>query len=344
MLLFPIVLSLFFLRNGDGEAIVIQQSKVRDPRYFVKSFIGLFEENWKDYDGSGKIFLSREESIIESDKVTDDSHVCSSIVYAENQEFQSQMGVQFKKEIYARQNAYLYGFNTLKAACSKKDLILGSGTQVTRWVDAEGTLIVYDHCNLGVSASSITKIIIGENCRFKRLFAPIILLGITPEEERLLIKNEQVVIPNISIMKQIRNIKYVDDYITEGTKILSKSVVSKYNIKVLNGLIIEGHIRSNKGIRLYDNVTIYGNIFAEKDIHIGQDVRIYGSVFTQGNVFTESGVVIGQYSKPKSLIARGKIVFGKNCCVYGYVSSEAGGECNTDVTKINERYAYQNRI
>lgn len=40
MLLFPIVLSLIFLRKEGGEVLEIQQSKIRDPRYFVKHGFG----------------------------------------------------------------------------------------------------------------------------------------------------------------------------------------------------------------------------------------------------------------------------------------------------------------
>jgi hypothetical protein len=40
MLLFPILFSLVSLRKSSGEVLDIQQSKIKDPRYFVKHGFG----------------------------------------------------------------------------------------------------------------------------------------------------------------------------------------------------------------------------------------------------------------------------------------------------------------
>lgn len=334
MLLFPIMFSLFILRKSDGKVLEIQHSKIKDARYFVKSFTELFDNKWKDYDGSGKILLSHEEKIIEADITTQYPTVCDSIVYAENMEFQPPAGIRFEKEIYACQNAYLFGIDTVRAVCCKKNLILDSGTHVVRWVDAEGALAVYDDCDLGISASSITKIVIGSNCRFRRLYAPAIFLGQVPEEESLIDDDWQTV--DIAELNVFRNIKYVDDEIADEEGVLEGSIISTHDITVLNSLTVKGHIRSNKSIRLCDDAMVYGNIFAEGDVYLGNNTRVYGSVLTQENFYAESGVAIGQYGKIKSVIARGKIIFEKNCRVYGYVSSEKGGECCPDIAKAKE--------
>lgn len=330
MLLFPILFSLVSLRKSSGEVLDIQQSKIKDPRYFVKSFTRLFDQQWANYDGSGKIFLSREENILEADGIAEYPPVCHSIVYAENLEFQPPAGISFEKEVYACQNAYLFGIKTVRAICSKKDLVLGSGTRVLRWVDAEGTLTVFDDCDLGISASSNTKIIIGSNSRFRRLFAPTILFGQAPGEESLFNDCSQDINLEAAALGCFRNIKYVDDDLTDDAGVLTGSIITIHNIIVLNSLTVKGHIRSHKSIRLCDHAVVYGNLFAEEDIYLGQNARVYGTVFTQGNLYAESGVTIGQPGKTKSVIARGKIIFEKNCRVHGYVNSEAGGICCPD--------------
>lgn len=325
MLLFPILFSLYSLKKNKAEVLEIEQSKVKDPRYFARSFTKLFDRKWANYDGSGKIFLSMEEDLLEADKLAVYPPHCTSVVYAENLDFRPPEGIYFGKEIYARQNAFLYGIETVRAICSKKDLVLGSGTKVLRWVDAEGTLKVSDNCNLGISASSNTKIVIGNNCVFRRLYAPVVILGEPPNNSRVY-DPRQAKYFNPSVLDEFRNIKYVSDDLTDDEGILKSSIITKHDITVLDGLIVKGHIRSHKNIKICDNAVIYGNLFAEKDIYLGQNSRVYGLVFTQGSLYVESGVTLGQPGKIKSVIARGKIIFAKNCCIYGYVSSETRGE------------------
>ncbi|MGI5849889.1 MAG: leucine-rich repeat protein [Christensenellales bacterium] len=336
MLLFPIVFSLIFIRKKGGKMLEIKQSKIKDPRYFVKSFTDLFEKQLENYDGSGKIKLSQEESIIEADRVSQYPEYCFSVVYAQEHNFHPPAGIQFLKEIYACKNACLLGIEMVRAICCKKDLILGSGTHVIRWVDAEGTLNIYDDCDLGISASSLAKIVMGNNCRFRRLYAPAIFLGYGAEDNLTLDDYTQRVELDYNTPKVIRNIKYVDDDMTDDTSTLDSSIITKHDIIVLDHLTVKGHIRSSKGIRLCDGSVVYGNLFAEGDIYLGQNVRVYGSVFTQENLFAESGVTVGQYGKIKSIVARGIITFEKGCRVYGYISSESGGECCPDFNKEEE--------
>lgn len=330
MLLFPILFSLFFLQKNYGKVLKIEHSKIKDPRYFVKSFTGLFDQKWADYDGSGKITLSREENILESDTLSVYPSVFNSIIYAENHDFRSKQGIRFEKEVYARQNAFLSGMNTVRAICSKKNLVLGNGTRVLRWADAEGTLTAFNGCDLGISATSKTKIIIGSNCNFRRLYAPVIMFEQTPGYESPKDNHSQNIVFKPIALNKFRNIKYVSDDLADDIGVLASSIITVHDITVLDNLTVKGHIRSHRGIRICDNAIVYGNLFAERDIYIGQNARVYGSIFTQGNLYTECGVTIGQLGKIKSVIAREKIIFEKNCCVYGYVSSEAGGECCPD--------------
>lgn len=337
MLLFPILFSLYFLRKDHGKVLEIEQSKVKDPRFFAKSFTAMFDQKWVDYDGSGKIYLSREENIVEADGLSVYPTVFNSIVYAENKDFTPQSGISFEKEVYARQNAFLHGINSVRAICSKKNLVLGNGTRVLRWADAEGTLTILNDCDLGISASSNTKIVIGNNCSFRRLYAPVIMFGGETDEQsyhKACIQDEDF---EPEALNEFRNIKYVNDDITDDSGVLASSVITVHDITVLDKLTVKGHIRSHKSIKICDNAVVCGNLFAEGNIYLGNNVRIYGVVFTQEDIFIGSGVTIGHPGKIKSIIARGKIVFEKNCCVYGYVSSEAGGECCPD---YNHRRGY----
>lgn len=326
MILFPIVSSLIVLKNTKGEALPIQQYRTKDPRYFGKSFAEMFEQKWLKHGNSNTITLSQKDKVIEADKTTKYNKACKDIIYAENNEFNPPTDIQFEKEIFTRQNASLIGTKQVRGIYGKKDILMGSGIQVLRWADAEGTMTFQDNCDLGVSASSASKMIIGENCTFKRLYAPIIFIGHKkgkPLNPKL--DNKKIDIKDVKA-EIIRDIKYVDEDLAGKNKTLPNTIITKYDISVLDGITVEGDIRSHKSIRIGDNAVIYGNIFAEEDIYMGENVRVYGHVFTQEDFISERGTIVGQNGKIKSIVARGNASFDNDCLVYGYVSAEATGE------------------
>lgn len=333
MLILPIGYSAFSLIKTKGEALPIKNSAVKDPRFFVKSFTAKIDATLKNYDGSGKILLSREEHIVEADESTAFEKESDNIILIRNEDFSPPSGLLFNKEIYAFKNVFLSGVESVRAIACKKDLYLGKGTHVERWVDAEGVLAAGDGCDLGVSASSLSKLIIGDNCRFTRLYAPMIFFGEVSDEPHEADNLWRVVNVVTTASKVVRNIKYVDDDTTDENGILDASVITKYSLTVLNGLSVKGHIRSHKSVRLGDDSTVFGNVFAEGEIYIGRNVRVFGSVFSQENIHVEAGSLIGQFGVNKSVIARKEIIFEKDCCVFGYVSTEAHGISVPDESK-----------
>ena len=326
MIMFPIGLAMIS-KQHKTKPLFIQQSNTKDPRYFAASFKKIFDKAWENYDGSGVLRMSREEKVIEIDKVKlEPFKACNAIVYSEKKDFFPSEGIVFEKEIYIKGNARLEKIPMVRAIVCEKSLVLKPGTKVIRWADAEGILTAYNDCDLGISTSSGTQLIIGENCFFKRLYAPIILLGKKAQEldggiEGIIRPDLDVTIfPNI-----IRDIKYVDDEIVNEEGILKGTIITKYDITVLGNFIVQGHIRSHKDVKIDDNVVVHGNIFAEGNVFIGMNVKILGLIFSQENIYVDDGAIVGQPGKVKSMVARGDILFGRNCRVYGYIGTEGKG-------------------
>jgi len=338
MLVLPIGYGTWAMFNTKGSALPIKHSAVKDPRFFAKSFSKKIDAELLKYDGSGKILLSKEENIVEADESTAfkkecANKECDNIVLIRNEDFSPPAGLLFNKEIYAFKNVFLSGIESVRAIACKGDLFLGKGTIVERWVDAEGILAAGDGCELGVSASSLKKLVIGVNCRFTRLFAPMIFFGEEVGEPNETDNRWRVVNVITAANKVVRNLRYVDENVTDNNGVLDATVITKHNLSVLNGFSVKGHIRSHKSIRLGDDTTVFGNVFAEGEIYFGRNVRVYGSVFSQENIHVEAGSVIGQYGIIKSVVARKEIIFEKDCCVFGYVSTEAYGISVPDESK-----------
>lgn len=326
MLMFPIGIGLA-AKKYESVPLHIQQSNIKNPRYFSLSFQNIFNKAWNEYDGSGILHMSQEEKVIEVEKIKLlPNEVCNCIVYADSLDFSPNNGICFEKEIYARGNVRLEKIPVLRAIACKQNLIIGDGTRVVRWADSDGILIVHRNCDLGISTSSATKLLIGENCSFKRLYAPIIYLGVEKADlDSYAYTFFNDIKDPIVFSEVIRDIEYVDDEITNEKGVLKNTIITKKDLTVISGFEVQGHITSHKDIKIDDNAIVHGNIFSEGNVFIGKNSKVYGIVFSQENIYLETQAVIGQPRKLKSIVARGDITFERGCRVYGYISTEGTG-------------------
>ena len=328
LLFFPLLGGYVAYKKNNSQTLVIKQDRSKNPRYFADTFIKLFEEKWINYDGSGKLKFSHEESIIEADKTALYKSKCDCVVYAEKIDFNPEpTGIQFYKEIYVKKNAYLRGVIQLRAIACLNNVLIGENTEIIRWADAQNELIVLDNCDLGISTTSGNELIIGINCLFRRLYAPVIYIGQKPQQKwSAYYTIDKKILYLVPKTETKRNLKYIDKFLINESGIAEFSVVSKRNVTVVENIIVQGSIRSHKGIRICDGVIVCGNLFAEGNIVLGKNVCVLGSIFTQGDIIVESRVMIGQKNKIVSIVARGRIEFSENSVVYGNVSCEGGGK------------------
>lgn len=342
MLFIPLIGGIISYRRVKSEPIYINHSKVKDPRYFAKSFNKMFFDKWASYDGKGNIFFSKNEKVLLADDKDVYSAECDSIVVAQKHDFIPNGDIHFNKEIMAMKSAYVYGDIQIRAICCLNNMIIGQGIKIIRWIDSEGNLFIRDNCNAGLSASSAKLLTIGKNVKFKRLFAPIIQIAMSKVTAYNHSDYKYSLVP---INEVKRNIKTVSDDYADESNIAAFSIVTKYDVKVLEKIILQGHIRTSKGLRLLDGSFICGNIFANEDIYIGKNVVILGNIFTYGNIYVENESVFGQEHHITSIVAGGRIDFGLNIRVYGYVHSEKGGMVfNENLSKDEVKQSISNEV
>lgn len=329
MLAVPLGGAILYYKTRQTEILRINQTKVRDGRYFAKSFAALVEGKL-DKTKENKISLSRTEEFIDADVQKKYPQEVEKVVVARKSDFIIPPQVKvFAKEIYGAKNfrPAKRGGVELRAAFSRGKMILPENTEVVRWVDSDQTLAVYDGCSLGLSASARQRMCIGQGCGFRRLYAPEIYLGQYPDRLADEKEGKDPRIYRMGVQKARReNIRYISKDMISQEGVVDFSVVSRNNLEVLENLIVNGDIRSHKGVRLYDGSIVCGNVFAEGDVHLGRNACVLGNIFTQGSIYFEEGAAAGQKSRISSVIAREGIVFEKNTFVFGYVDCEAGGE------------------
>lgn len=326
LLLFPIGYALIVYKRHDGEVLKIQQDRTRDPRYFGKSFSTMIKQELS-HAGGGKIRLSKDEELLDAGQEDLPDQECDKLVIANQEVFETPPDMTFFKEIYGSQSICIGDNTLLRAVYADKHLIIGSQTEVVRWIDAQGTVAIYDNCDLGISASSASVMSIGKNCSFQRLFAPVVLFGQYPDEELISTTARHGEIYRLKVQRnKRRNISYIKDSMIDKNGVVPFTVISKNDLIVTENLVVQGDIRSSQGIWLCDGAVVCGNLFAEKDVILGKNTCVLGNVFTQGSIKIQDGAVVGRKENTSSVIARDHILIEQRACVFGYVGCEGKGK------------------
>ena len=324
----PLIVAAIYCKTVKGNILTIRQNYTKDPRYFGRSFSKMMEAaipQMKD----GVIHLSRDEDVWDADAhpAFPDSPI-NAVVIARAHDFcPAEAGLNFKKEIYCEENARFTAENThLRAVYSKKRVLLGNGCRVLRWVDAEGAVAVFDHCDLGQSLSSGEQLVVGYDNTFCRLYAPVVRLGQRPDEPDLFAQKRDTRLFRLPVSgENMRNVRYIGDDMASGDGTVPYSILTTHDLKLSDGLILRGDIHSDGAVRIMEKAVVLGNIFAERDILLERDSTVLGNVFTQGDIIFEEGACVGQPNKISSVIARGSIRFSGGNNVYGYIAAEGGG-------------------
>ena len=347
MLSAPFAGAMIYCVTKSGVVLHIEQNRVRDGRYFGKSFARLIEENLPSAQ-DGKIALSKREAYINADSQVPNQEQIKELVICRRRDHETPDLVrEYQKEIYTAHNLYVYWkWIRMRAAYAGASAFLGAGTIVERWVDANEKLVAARDCNLGMSASAGERLWLGSGCIFRRLYAPVISIG--EQNEELNYVNpvafaqsvKQLNDPDVESSDQdkiwgaicekspqriSKNIRYVDQQYTDESGVALITVVTDRDLVVLEHIVVQGDIRSRKGVRLCDHALVCGNIFAEGDIRLGTGAVVFGNVFTQGNIVVERQAVIGQPGQIHSMVARGNIYLEEDVIIYGFVSCEGGG-------------------
>lgn len=311
-------------RGQDNDNLYIKKDYVKDPRYFGLSFRNLLEPFLGQISelSAGQtleIDLSKKELIIlgqiekqqafAEDKIT---------IFPEDTILLPKS--TFLKEVYALKKLEAGEMCELRAVAIDDDGYLHQGVKIIRWIDTQGSLVVENDCDLGISASSETKLMLkGKNCIFKRLFAPIIEIGLAEE-----FVNDY---GSIELQKypEYNDVDYDIEKIKENS-VFVKNIVTHKKFVVHSSATIIGSVKAYKDMCLEENAKIFGNVFCERDLVIGNGCRITGTVFVQGCLKVGNNVVLGEKGKIKSVIVRKNIVFGTGIVIHGFVLTEGVGK------------------
>lgn len=311
----------FFIEE-DVAPLFIDMDYRKEPRYFGVSFRRLLLEKLSGGTvraGLRSVLLSRQETVEVFDTATiHQGRIMSDICFVKR-DLRSGSKVLFEKEVYVQGSASIGEFNQLRALACDGEVAVSSGVKLIRWLDAEGSIRVASGSDLGISASSGQKLIIEENCSFKRLYG---LPVITGQEHEAPISEHELG-PEHAIVfagEAERELSHIPE---RGLK--DCSIIAAKSLTIGEQAWIRGDLKSHGNITAGAEVTVTGNIFAEGDVHLGPRCRVLGTVFSQGRITFDEGVVVGCNGKIKSVISKKGTTLGRGVKVYGFVLTEGEG-------------------
>lgn len=313
----------------ENTPLSINMEYVKNPRYFDTSFRKILLSALKDtrmVPSFYNVKLSKEEKVeISENKNIKSNSEINHIIFVKGN-LKTGENVVLHKEIYSKGKINIGKKNILRAITSEDDIQFSEGVKVVRWAGSDKNIYVEKGCNLGVITAAEKMLKISSNCTFRRLYGQPVVTGeeIKIEKDK---KNEKEI-------KEHREIKEISDIslvvskkwaiIASNSKI-EKDIISKSSLLIKEHSEIYGSIKVYGKLILEKGVKIDGNIFGESEIEIGENCVITGDVFSQENIKVGNNVVIGKKGKIKSLIARNKIVLGKDVSIYGFILAENEG-------------------
>ena len=313
------------IRKADTDPLYIPMSYIRNPRYFAESFkhiLGQATNGFTLGQGMHNVKLSKEESLeIRPSININDATGINHLILVQG-DLVSGRGVKINKEAYITGDVSIGPDNLIQALFAEGRVNLAQGVRFWRWLDAKDDIFTAEDCNLGISATSIKKIHLGENCVFRRLFGQPITTGNSKINFENIIDttcpNEQLFIAQMDFVRK------KDDSVPPKT-VENENVVFTKDVQIGHGSIFRGNLKGYGRIVLEEDVTVNGNILADGDIIIGRNAVISGNIFSQASIYISEGALISRPHKIKSIIAKKAVHIENDVTIYGYVATEGKG-------------------
>lgn len=326
-ILLPMLAGFIELHHGsDAQALRIDQSYARDPRFLGNSFRSKADPIVTTTPpGSRTQFLARksEFAVVVSDIELPDGEKVTDILLALGP-IVAGNGVKLL-DVYGRARVVLGPGSYVRALVAGANVRLGDGTVVGRWVDTDRNLVVGSGCDLGQSASAGGRVLLAGETLFKRVFGNPVVVG--TEEGAPSFEESGVAVSMVP--SGIRELGANASGLAPGASAKS-DIVSRGNVAIGTNATLYGSVKASKDVIVGAEARIYGNVVARGRIDIGPGARIFGHVFADTDVVLGPGAVVGAANRPKTLYGGRRVLLSLGSQTYGWVITERGGR-TTDV-------------
>ena len=235
-------------------------------------------------------------------------------------------GETFLLEVYARDTLAGGPGTVYRAILGERDIRLGTGSTILRWVHAEGDLTAGDDSLLGGRASAGGTIRLGTGVRFARLRATRIVTGDGEPAMREL--PPPLVAGTMKLPRSARQIR--------GFVRVEGDLEIPADASVLGPLVVAGSLRTGPRARIAGSVKVHGtcevgdgaliegSLIARGDAWLRPGATILGTVVVEGAVSLGSGCTVGSPGRPAS-VAASRVNCQAGVVVHGAMSARDEG-------------------
>jgi acetyltransferase-like isoleucine patch superfamily enzyme len=311
MLLLPLIPAFMELRGkSDAVPLNVVQQNAGEIRFFAngfRSYIQGIKEALQESsltgmsfegmlpDGTG--YLIPGSATQSLDRLLAEASQPVSVVIASMAALHIPSDVTFNKDIYAGGCLTGAGKNSYRAILGERDVHLGDGSRVLRWVHAVGAFRANSGCQLSGRVSSDRSITLQRSCSFLRLNAPHIEIGVDIQTPPMLSTTDLTPPP------AQHRVLHDGDFEIQPGEIVRGNVVIRGRLRIGAGACIYGSVKSDKDMILGDGVTIEGSLISASKMHVGRGCLIHGPVIAERHMRVQSGTRCGRPQKPTTMSA-----------------------------------------
>ena len=228
--------------------------------------------------------------------------------------FKTPPDIVFTKEIYAGADFIGGEGDTYRAILGEKNVYLGAGTRVMRWVHAVGEFNGDLGCELYGRISSDRIIRLLGPTQFLRLNAPRMELGeVSSADPR--ISPGPPDFPDVQ-SRIVNRLLYDGDYEIGEGEVVTGSVVARGRLLIRAGAHIRGSVKSHHEMILEPGVIVEGSLVSASKMSIGEDCRLHGPIICEHSMTIATGACCGTLGQPTTItsprieVEEGVVAFG----------------------------------
>ncbi len=236
-------------------------------------------------------------------------------------------------ELFAANTLHGGEANIFRAILAEKDISLGRGSTVLRWLHANGSIRANSDCLLYGRVSSNQLLALESGCSFEHLHAPCIEFG-RPVKHHQVNQSDLTAIPldpqALSKAVEVTGRRWLipQDVEIPAGRYIDADIVVTGSLRVGAGCHISGSIKGHEDIRIDRSARIDGSVVGIENIYLAHDCHVLGPILSERDIYVGPGCLIGRQERRTTVnadhlyIAPGTVAFGTvRARVMGHVRS-----------------------
>lgn len=234
-------------------------------------------------------------------------------------------GISIAVECLARRTFHGGANSSYRAILGQRDVQLGAGSTVLRWVHANGRLEAATGTHLMGRATSDREILLEAGVYFDRLDAPMVRVGGsgTFETPIMPVSAYTPFTPSNAIALGSGYWRVQGDLVIPADTSVSGSIIVRGNVVVSEGARVEGSIKAHGTMHVKERAVIIGAVTARGRIVVEDGARLSGPVISEHSIIIGASVV-GIASK-RTTVTAPRVELRSGATIYGAVMSADGG-------------------